>query len=72
MNQINNFQFFPKEEFIETVQSGNRISKKTVLGGSQNIKLAGKVRQLFMLFGFCKLRRFVSLEEHYFLILKMI
>jgi len=33
---------FPKDEFIETL-TGNRVNKKSVLCGSQNIRLAGKV-----------------------------
>lgn len=35
--------FYNKDDYIETL-TGNRVSRKSVLCGSQNIRLAGKVK----------------------------
>jgi dynactin-5 len=35
---------YTKEEYFETA-NGNRVSKKSVLCGSQHIRLSGKVRE---------------------------
>jgi hypothetical protein len=37
-----NIHLYNKEDYIETL-TGNRVSRKSILCGSQNIRLAGKV-----------------------------
>lgn len=39
----NNIWNYNKEDYIETL-TGNRVSRKSILCGSQNIRLAGKVK----------------------------
>lgn len=36
--------YYTKDEYIETL-NGNRVSRKSVLCGSQNIRLSGKVKK---------------------------
>jgi dynactin-5 len=47
-------EYYAKEDYIETL-TGNRVSRKSVLGGSQNIRLAGKVRFLFSSFSLLRI-----------------
>ncbi len=39
---------YNKNDYIETL-TGNRVSKKSILCGSQNIRLSGKVKCLYLM-----------------------